>query len=62
MDCFKKVLKLAEAAVSAQPDANSFKIYLLLLNKFLYFLQAENFNAVRDIDSFKFFTISFDGK
>lgn len=46
MDCFKKVLKIADAFVAFQPDAKSLKIYVAILNKFIYFLENPNFTIV----------------
>ena len=46
MDCFKKVLKLADVLMNNQPDPAILKIYIEILNKFLYFLEEEDFTSV----------------
>lgn len=46
MECFKKVLKLAEVVNSSQPTNKNIGLYVAILNKFIYFLEDDSFDAV----------------
>lgn len=46
MECFKKVLKLAEVVNSSQLTNKNIGLYVAILNKFIYFLEQDSFDAV----------------
>ena len=46
MECFKKVLRLAEIVNNAQLNNENLKLYVSILNKFVYFIEKEGFTAV----------------
>lgn len=47
MDCFKRALKITDANFNAHPNEKNFKLYVAILNKFLYFFIREDFESVR---------------
>lgn len=46
MECFKRALKITDANFNTKPDEKNFKLYVSILNKFLYFFNDDNFHAV----------------
>jgi vacuolar protein sorting-associated protein 35 len=50
VECFKKVLKLADVCWSAHATNNHLKLYVAILNKFLYFLNIEDFKGIQIAD------------
>ena len=46
MECFKKALKSTEAIFNAHPNEKNFTLYVAILNKFLYYFDKAEFQAV----------------
>lgn len=46
MECFKKALKITDANFTARPDEKNFKLYVSILNKFLYYFANPEFQSV----------------
>ena len=47
MECFKKALKITDASFSSKPNKENFHLYIAILNKFLYYFNHDDFQAVR---------------
>jgi len=50
IDCFKKVLKLADVCWTAHQTNHHLKLYIAILNKFVYFLSIEEFKGIQIAD------------
>jgi len=47
IECFKKVLKLADVCWNAHATNHHLRLYIAILNKFLYFLNIEEFKGIQ---------------
>jgi len=50
LECFKKCLKLADVCWHAHATNNHLKLYVAILNKFLYFLEKDEFSGIQIAD------------
>jgi len=50
LECFKKCLKLADVCWNAHATNNHLKLYVAVLNKFLYFLNIDEFKGINIAD------------
>jgi len=50
LECFKKCLKLADVCWNAHATNNHLKLYVAILNKFLYFLTQDDFKGIQIAD------------
>jgi len=50
LECFKKCLKLADVCWNAHATNNHLKLYVAILNKFLYFLEKDEFSGIQIAD------------
>lgn len=46
MECFKKALKITDANFTAHPNEKNFKLYVAILNKFLYYFAKDDFQSI----------------
>jgi len=50
LECFKKCKKLADVCWNAHATNNHLKLYVAILNKFLYFLNQDEFTGIKTED------------